>query len=352
MATVSAIGLVEQGFVPDTVSRAGIRRLLRQRLRELSPKDAERVSERVEAFVEMMDQSPVAPLPEKANEQHYEVPAEFFMQVLGPHRKYSSCYWGDGVRDLAAAEQRALEITCERAQLNDGLDILELGCGWGSLTLFMAERYPKATITAVSNSHSQRHHIEQAARERGLSNVRVLTADMNDFDIETTFDRIVSLEMFEHMRNYRRLFARVHDWLRPAGLFFMHIFCHRNAPYEFVERDESDWMSRHFFSGGIMPSDELPLRFQDDLRLIRRWRWNGRHYEKTLNTWLARMDQRRDAVMPILRDTYGEDQAEIWWVRWRLFFMACAELFGYHDGNEWWVSHYLFERPDVRGSEA
>ena len=349
MANVSAIGLVEQGFVPDSVSRAGIRRLLRQRLRELAPKDAENVSERVEKFVEMMDGSPVAPLPEKANEQHYEVPAEFFMQVLGPHRKYSCCYWGDEVRGLEAAEQRALEITCERARLHEGLDILELGCGWGSLTLFMAERYPTATITAVSNSNSQRHHIEQAAHERGLTNVRVLTADMNDFDTEATFDRVVSLEMFEHMRNYRRLFNRVHGWLRPAGLFFMHIFCHRNAPYEFVDRDASDWMSRHFFSGGIMPSDELPLRFQDDLSLVRRWRWNGRHYEKTLNAWLARMDQRRDAVMPILRETYGADQAETWWVRWRLFFMACAELFGYHDGNEWWVSHYLFERPAVSG---
>jgi cyclopropane-fatty-acyl-phospholipid synthase len=170
---------------------------------------------------------------------------------------------------------------------------------------------------------------------------------MNAFDADMTFDRVVSLEMFEHMRNYRRLFARINGWLNPGGLFFMHIFCHRNAPYEFVDRDASDWMSRHFFSGGIMPSDELPLRFQEDLTLIQRWRWNGRHYEKTLNAWLERMDQRRDQVMPILRQTYGDDAAETWWVRWRLFFMACAELFGYADGNEWWVSHYLFERPEV-----
>jgi cyclopropane-fatty-acyl-phospholipid synthase len=347
MANVTAIGLVEQGFVPDRVSRAGIRGLLRQRLRELEADNAEAVSDRVEAFVEMMNGSPVALLPEKANEQHYEVPAEFFLQVLGPRRKYSCCYWDDDVRHLADAEQVALEITCERARLDDGMDILELGCGWGSLTLFMAERYPNSTVTAVSNSHAQRGHIEREVARRGLSNVRVLTVDMNAFDADMTFDRVVSLEMFEHMRNYRRLFARIHGWLNPGGMFFMHIFCHRNVPYEFIDRDDSDWMSRHFFSGGIMPSDELPLRFQEDLTLVQRWRWNGRHYEKTLNAWLERMDQRRDQVMPILRETYGDDAAETWWVRWRLFFMACAELFGYADGNEWWVSHYLFERPEV-----
>jgi cyclopropane-fatty-acyl-phospholipid synthase len=256
MANVTAIGLVEQGFVPDRVSRAGIRGLLRQRLRELEADNAEAVSDRVEAFVEMMNGSPVALLPEKANEQHYEVPAEFFLQVLGPRRKYSCCYWDDDVRHLADAEQVALEITCERARLDDGMDILELGCGWGSLTLFMAERYPNSTVTAVSNSHAQRGHIEREVARRGLSNVRVLTVDMNAFDADMTFDRVVSLEMFEHMRNYRRLFARIHGWLNPGGMFFMHIFCHRNVPYEFVDRDDSDWMSRHFFSGGIMPSDE------------------------------------------------------------------------------------------------
>ncbi len=346
MANVTAIGFVEQGLVPDPVSRAGIRRLLKERLRELGSDDCENVAHRTAEFVEMMDNSPVAPLPDKANEQHYEVPAAFFDQVLGPHRKYSACYWGDGVRHLAGAEQRSLEITCERARLHDGLSILELGCGWGSLTLFMAERYPHAAITAVSNSASQRAHIEAQLEQRGIGNVRVITADMNDFDIDEPFDRVVSLEMFEHMRNYRRLFARIDGWLVPGGLFFMHIFCHRNSPYEFIDRGPSDWMSRHFFSGGIMPSDELPLHFQQDLQLVQRWRWNGRHYERTLNAWLARMDQRRAQIMPILRDTYGVRDAETWWVRWRLFFMACAELFGYADGNEWWVSHYLFEKAE------
>ena len=344
MATVTAIGLVEQGMVPDRVTRAGIRRLLRQRIRELQPHDCEHTAARLDAFVEMMDAGPVAPLPDKANEQHYELPAEFFSRVLGPRAKYSCCYWGPDERSLEDAEDRALEITCQRARLQDGQHILELGCGWGSLTLFMAERYPRAQITAVSNSSSQRDHIMAEAERRGLDNVNVVTADMNEFDTREQFHRVLSVEMFEHMRNYRRLFARLARWLVSDGLFFLHIFCHRNSPYEFLDRDASDWMSRYFFSGGIMPCDELPLHFQDDLRLVRRWRWSGRHYETTLNTWLARMDRQRSSILPILERTYGRD-VETWWVRWRLFFMACAELFGYDDGNEWWVSHYLFRKP-------
>jgi cyclopropane-fatty-acyl-phospholipid synthase len=208
----------------------------------------------------------------------------------------------------------------------------------------MAKHYPGAQVTAVSNSASQREYIEAEARRTGLENLRVITADMNDFAIDERFDRVVSLEMFEHMRNYRCLFERVHDWLKPGGRFFMHIFCHRLVPYEFVERDATDWMSRYFFSGGIMPSDALPLHFQDHLRLRRQWRWNGQHYERTLNAWLARMDARKQRVMPILKTVYGDD-AGLWWMRWRVFFMACAELFGYDDGRQWWIGHYLFERP-------
>jgi cyclopropane-fatty-acyl-phospholipid synthase len=208
----------------------------------------------------------------------------------------------------------------------------------------MAERYPQSRITSISNSHSQRRYIEEQAEKRGLRNLEVITCDMNDFATERRFHRVVSLEMFEHMRNYRRLFASIHDWLHPGGKFFMHIFCHRSTPYEFVERDESDWMSRYFFSGGIMPSDNLPLRFQDHLHLRHQWRWSGLHYERTLNAWLALMDDRKSQVMPILEHTYGAEDAPLWWTRWRLFFMACAELFGYNEGQEWWVSHYLFER--------
>ena len=344
MSKVSAIGLVEQGLLPDAVSRAGIRQLIKQRLKELNPNDGESTMRRMEDFVAMMDGSPVALLPEKANEQHYEVPAEFFRTVLGPHAKYSCCYWDAGEQDLGKAERRALELTCEHARLGNGMRILELGCGWGSLSLHMAKHYPQASITAVSNSRSQREFIVAAARDRGLSNLEIITADMNDFDTDERFDRVVSVEMFEHMRNYRRLYGRIAGWLNPGGLFFKHIFCHRSTAYEFVDRGPSDWMSRYFFSGGIMPSDSLPLRFQADLTLVNQWRWNGRHYEATANAWLARMDQQREKIIPLLEATYGPDQAELWWQRWRLFFMACAELFGYAGGNEWWVSHYLFQR--------
>jgi cyclopropane-fatty-acyl-phospholipid synthase len=332
------------GLVPDPVIRHGIRRLLRQRLAEIDAGDCERAAQITHEFVRMMDASEVAPVPHLANEQHYEIPADFYAHVLGRHRKYSSCWWPTGVSDLDAAEEAALRATCERAGLADGMDILELGCGWGSLTLWMAEHYPQSTITAVSNSASQREHILAEAGRRGLSNVGVLTRDMNDFELDQQFDRVVSVEMFEHMRNYRVLFERVAGWLRPDGRFFMHIFCHRSTPYEFIDRGPADWMSRHFFSGGIMPSDDLPHRFQDHLALESRWRWDGRHYEKTANAWLANMDARRSDVMPVLARTYGEDEAQRWWMRWRIFFMACAELFGHEDGQEWWVGHYLFRR--------
>jgi cyclopropane-fatty-acyl-phospholipid synthase len=292
-----------------------------------------------------MDASGIAPVPHLANEQHYEVPAQFFVFALGSYRKYSSAWWPADAADLAAAEAAALVATCERAELADGQSILELGCGWGSLTLWMAQRYRASRITAVSNSQSQRAWILAEAARLRLTNVEVITADMNRFSTPTRFDRVVSVEMFEHMRNWRTLFARVQDWLVPGGRFFMHVFCHRSTPYAFVDGGPSDWMSRHFFSGGMMPSDELALRFQERLRFLRRWRWDGRHYEKTANAWLANLDARREEVLSVLATSCGEAHAEQWLQRWRIFFMACAELFGYRDGQEWWVSHYLFERP-------
>jgi cyclopropane-fatty-acyl-phospholipid synthase len=343
-ATARAVGWVEQGRVPDSVVRLGIRRLLKERLAELRVDDAEAADEISAAFIAGMRGAPIALLPEKANEQHYEVPAEFFARALGPHRKYSSCWWGEGVETLAQAEEAALRVTCERAGLQDGQDILELGCGWGSLSLWMADHYRRSHITAVSNSHSQRRHIEREAEARGLVNLQVITCDANEFTTEAShFDRVVSVEMFEHLRNWPGMFGRVARWLKPGGRFFMHVFTHRGAPYEFVERDASDWMSRHFFSGGMMPSDDLALNFQDDLRLARRWRWNGTHYQKTSEAWLRNMDAARDELMPLMVATYGDD-ADLWWQRWRLFFMSVAELFGYDDGQQWWVSHYLFDK--------
>lgn len=338
-----AINWIEQGLVPDAVVRRGIRRLCERRLAEIDADDAGAAARRTEAFIREMERSPIALSPELANDQHYEVMADFFALVLGPHLKYSSAYWPQGVNDLGAAEAAALEETCAHAGLEEGQEVLELGCGWGSLTLFMAARYRSSRITAVSNSRSQRAYIEIEARRRGLDNVRVLTDDMNTFDPRGAFDRVVSVEMFEHMRNWPALFGRVHDWLRAGGRFFMHVFCHRAVPYAFVDAGASDWMSRLFFSGGMMPSDELPARFQDRLRLAARWRWDGTHYERTANAWLANMDGNAEELTPVLEAMYN-GKAELWRGRWRIFFMACAELFGHRRGQEWWVSHYLFER--------
>jgi cyclopropane-fatty-acyl-phospholipid synthase len=342
-SAATAVHWVEQGLVPDRVVRLGIRRLLKARLAELRDGDAQATAEATQRFLAELRNAPLALVPEKANEQHYEVPAAFFAGVLGSHRKYSSCLWAEGVGTLSQAEEAALRATCERAELVDGQRVLELGCGWGSLTLWMAERYPNSWITALSNSHSQRLHIEMEAARRGLGNVRVITRDFNHFDTNERFDRVVSVEMFEHLRNWPRAFAQVANWLAPGGRFFMHVFAHRGAPYAFVERDASDWMSKHFFSGGMMPSDDLALQCQDDLRVLNRWRWDGTHYQRTAEAWLENMDSRRTALWPLFESTYGDDAA-IWWVRWRLFFMSCAELFGFEAGQRWWVSHYLFER--------
>jgi cyclopropane-fatty-acyl-phospholipid synthase len=342
-STATAIHWVEQGLVPDGAVRLGIRRLLRRRLTELRSGDVEASARIAEAFVESLREAPLALLPEKANDQHYELPPAFFGAVLGRHRKYSCCWWPEGVQTLDQAEAAALAETCIRARLAEGQRILELGCGWGSLSLWMAERFPRAQITAVSNSHSQRKYIDAEAAARGLHNLRVLTRDFNDFDTAERFDRIVSVEMFEHLRNWPRAFANVARWLQPEGRFFMHVFVHREAPYAFEARDASDWMSRHFFSGGMMPSDDLALRCQDDLRLLQRWRWDGRHYARTAAAWLARMDAKRDSLAGLFADIYGARDATAWWMRWRLFFLSVEELFAYADGGQWWVGHYLFE---------
>lgn len=339
-----ALDWTERGYVPDAVIRRSIIALAKQRLRQIHATDCESISTHKASFVDRMNASPVALLTEAANEQHYEVPAAFYRLVLGNRLKYSASFWDEDTSSLDQAECNALAKYCERARLENGQTILELGCGWGSLTLWMATRYPDSRITAVSNSTSQKNYILDTATAHGLNNVDVITCDMNEFDIGCKHDRIVSIEMFEHMRNYRDLYRKVASWLENDGLFFKHIFVHRDSPYEFVVQDESDWMSRYFFTGGMMPSDDLPLYFQDDLKIEQQWRWDGRHYEKTANAWLENMDNNHDAVMKALEAIYGSDDTVKWWMRWRIFFMACAELFAHNNGQEWWVSHYLFSR--------
>lgn len=344
MNTQRVINWVEQGYIPDNIVRNGIRRLLKDRLQSIRADEVEDATRLKHQHIEAMCHSAVALSPQRANQQHYEVPASFYEQVLGKYRKYSCCYWDDSTFDLHSAESNALHITCEHADIGDGQQILELGCGWGSLSLWMAARYRLSQITAVSNSHSQKAYIDHQAQLAGLDNLQVITCDMNDFEIDKRFDRIVSVEMFEHMRNWKLLFQRIAHWLEDDGQFFMHVFSHRHCAYNFEINDSSDWMSEHFFTGGMMPSDDLPLYFQDHLQLDHSWAWNGHHYARTANAWLQNMDDNRSSILEIFRDTYGEDQAQTWWMRWRIFFMACAELFAYEQGQQWHVMHYRFNK--------
>jgi cyclopropane-fatty-acyl-phospholipid synthase len=335
--------LLEKNFLPDPIIRFGIRRLLRQRLREITVPAPEA---QVLAFADSLRARPIAINTAESKEQHYEVPTAFYQRCLGPRLKYSSAFYATGSESLAEAEEDMLTLTCERAELADQLDILELGCGWGSLTLWMAAKYPRARITGVSHSRTQREHILAEASRRGLANIQIITCDMNVFDTTAAgYDRVVSVEMFEHMKNWPRLMAHIARWLRPGGLFFAHVFTHARYCYHFEVRDESDWMSRYFFTGGLMPAHGLFPQFQNDLRLVQDWKVNGRHYAQTAEHWLKNMDAHRAEIMPLFVSTYGADQALKWWSYWRVFYLACAELWWFRDGEEWHVSHYLFRKP-------
>jgi len=342
---MNAIELCERGFVPDWLTRFGIRRLCKNRLHAEAGSHPANQYQNFMTLIEGLRQSPIAIHTEEANEQHYELPPGFFTRCLGKHLKYSSCYWDKQTQNLDQAEATMLQKYLERAELTDGMQILELGCGWGSLTLWMAEHLPNAKITAVSNSASQREFIQKQMLKRGIENVEIITSDVNQLQLDHRFDRVVSIEMFEHMRNYQRLMNNIAQWLRPGGKLFVHIFCHREYMYPFDTDGNDDWMAKYFFTGGLMPAADTLLYFQDDLKIEQQWRLSGTHYEKTANAWLQRTDQNRDEILSIFNQTYGEEQALLWYQRWRIFYMACAELFGLKNGTEWMVGHYRFIKP-------
>jgi cyclopropane-fatty-acyl-phospholipid synthase len=329
------IDTAERVPLPDVVIRAAIHRLCSRTSVRLSSGSRERDA----AFAREMADRAIAEHTDAANTQHYEVPAAFFAQVLGPNRKYSSCFYNGEASTLQEAEEEALRQTEEHADLADGQSILELGCGWGSLSLFMARQFPNSHVVAVSNSASQREYIEAEAAKRGLNNLLVVTADMNVFDASEQFDRIVSVEMFEHMMNWRQLLTRVRSWLKPDGRFFMHIFTHRAGTYLFDRADREDWIAQHFFTGGVMPSHHLIRHYADLFEIEKEWRWSGTHYQRTALGWLANFDANAGGIEAVLRTVYGSD-TPLWMRRWRWFFLATAGLFGYADGDEWGVSHY------------
>ena len=337
------IPFAEKNFLPDWLIRIGIRQLMKAKLKEQSSLYSANVYEQKTGWINSMKESPVAFSSGKANKQHYEVPAEFFEQVLGPRMKYSSCVWDSNVNTLEEAENQMLHLTAERSGIKDGMKILDLGCGWGSFSLYIAENYPLCDIVSVSNSNDQGNYIRKVCRDRGYSNVSFIKADMNKFDTDLRFDRIVSIEMFEHMRNYKLMLERISNWLKKDGSLFLHFFCHKDYAYPYEVNSNSDWMTRYFFTGGMMPSFDLLHYFQDDLVLINSWQVNGRHYKKTCRAWLSNQDKKGEIIMKIFHQFYGED-SNLWFYRWRIFWMACEELFAFNDGKEWFVGHFLMKK--------
>ncbi|MEN1760369.1 cyclopropane-fatty-acyl-phospholipid synthase family protein [Anoxynatronum sibiricum] len=341
---------LERNLLPDSLIRWGARRMTAKRLREIQSRGIQAHQDNLHQYLEGLRSQPIAVNTTDANQQHYEVPTAFFQQVLGSHMKYSCGYWEKPVSGnqlqalLDPSEEAMLALTCQRAGIADGQKILDLGCGWGSLSLYMARKYPAAEIVAVSNSSTQKAFIDARAEEENLKNLTVITADINDFTHAGGFHRAVSVEMFEHMRNYEALMEKIAGLLLPKGCLFVHIFTHRTTPYAYEAKDEGDWMARHFFTGGTMPSQDLLHYFNRHFSLEQQWAVSGLHYQKTLEAWLQQMDARRETIMPIMAEIQGPKHALKWWVYWRVFFMACAEFFAYNGGNEWYVSHYLFQR--------
>lgn len=336
--------ILEKDYFPDFLIRYQIRKLLQSRIDDEKKSTEEEFMNSFQGFLSQLKASPVAIHTDAANEQHYEVPTEFYKFVMGKRLKYSSGYWPKKDTNFQESEDAMLDLYIERSQTKDGMRILDLGCGWGSVSLYFAEKFPKSQITGVSNSKTQKAYILGEAKKRGLKNLEILTQDMNTFKISKTFDRIISVEMLEHMRNYQVLFERLSKLLAKDGKFFIHIFTHKEYGYPFEVKDETDWMSKYFFTGGQMPSDHQFLYFQDDLKIEKHWRVDGTHYSRTSRAWLENMTANREKIYPIFEATYGKENATKWWVYWRVFFMACEELWAFNKGREWIVSHYLFSK--------
>jgi len=337
---MNTIQFAEKGLLPYWLIRYGIRKRLQKKL-EFEKSNA---NLRQAALVDMLRETAIAENTREANEQHYEVPTDFFRTILGPHLKYSCGLWDEHTRSLEDAERASLELVAERAQLKNDQSILELGCGWGSFSLWAAKRFPHSSITAVSNSSTQGDYIRRQATRQGLQNLHVITADMNAFEPHEPFDRIVSIEMFEHMRNYEQLLERISHWLQDDGFLFVHIFTHRQFAYTFDAEEKDEWMARHFFTGGVMPSHDLLTHFDKHLKIEERWHLNGLHYSKTLEAWLDQLNKQEEQVRQLFNDCYGSEHATTWIWRWRLFILACSELFAYREGKEWGVSHYRFKK--------
>lgn len=339
--------LVEKDRVPDFIIRKNIRKLLTQRLQEVNRGSTEAQQAQLMQLIEELKRSEIAINTKDTDDQHNELPTEFYQYCLGRHLKYSCGFWKKGVTDLDTSERDMLQLTCERADLHDGQEVLELGCGWGSLSLYMAVNYPKSKFIAVSDSQSHKRYIDEQVQKRGITNLIALTEDINDFTLNQTFDRVVSVELFEHMRNYQKLLKKISGFLKMDGKLFVHLFSHKEFAYKFEGGDESDWMSKYFFTGGIMPSSHLLLYFNDHVTVEKHWHVNGTHYSKTAEAWLQNMDKHKKEIIPLFIQTYGEEKALKWWVYWRIFYIACSELWGYNNGDEWMISHYLFNKKQL-----
>ncbi|KAM3757893.1 hypothetical protein ACB098_01G001800 [Castanea mollissima] len=338
------LGSLERNLLPDAVIRKLTRLLLATRLRSGYKPSAQLQLSHLLQFVLSLREMPIAIKTDDPKTQHYELPTSFFKLVLGNNLKYSSCYFSDNSKTLENAEETMLELYCERSQLKDGHTVLDVGCGWGSLSLYIARKYSNCRVTGICNSTTQKAYIEEQCRDLRLQNVEIIVADISLFEMEASYDRIFSIEMFEHMKNYEDLLKKISKWLKEDSLLFIHHFCHKAFAYHFEDLNEDDWITRYFFSGGTMPSANLLLYFQDDVSVVNHWLVNGKHYAQTSEEWLKRMDKNLSSIKPIMESTYGKDSAVKWTVYWRTFFIAVAELFGYNGGEEWMVAHFLFKK--------